>query len=427
MTLRSKTVRLGIFISTIIIGLIIVVQVFWLYKQYHYEEKEFDHHIFGVLKEAYAKLPLIKDSTLNLNDLISKTKPQVYYSKIEQWQAPADILSVIENAMEDFDVFTDCHVALYQSSTKKFFYEADIHPESNGRKLASLPATIKKPLTDSIILYFPNREKYILSNMLFWIISSFILFGVLIWLGASIFYLYRQKTFNELQKDFVNNFTHEFKTPLSVIMLAAESLRKKSVMENPERIANYADMVQQQSQYLHGQIDRLLRYSFSENSDLKLNKEVFDIHELIREAISNLQPLIEQKKAIVSLEALAEKSLLVGDKNYILIVLINLIENALKYSTEPKVIITTDSDLELLKISVKDNGVGIEEKYFGEIFKKFFRVPKGDIHSSKGFGIGLSFVKKIIDSHHGLIEVKSVPGIGSNFTISLHQNNHAHA
>jgi two-component system phosphate regulon sensor histidine kinase PhoR len=257
--------------------------------------------------------------------------------------------------------------------------------------------------------------------MLIWIISSFVLLGVLTWLGASIFYLYRQKTFNELQKDFVNNFTHEFKTPLSVIMLAAESLKKNTVINNPERITTYAEMVQQQSQYLHGQIDRLLRYSFSENSELQVNKEQFDVNELISAAINNLQHLFQKKNATVAVEANAENTMITGDKDYLLIVFINVIENALKYSTEPRVLIETTNEGDLLKVSVKDNGVGIEEKYFGQIFKKFFRVPKGDIHSSKGFGIGLSFVKKIIDSHHGSIEVKSVPGIGSSFTISLHQ------
>lgn len=423
MNIRSKTVRLGIFISTIIISVIVLAQVFWLYKLYLYEEKEFDHRVFGLLKETYAKLDLTKDSTLNLKDLITKSRPQIYYSEVQQWESSAEVVNVIENAMEDFGIFTDCRIVLYNRSNNKIFYEADLHPSSNGKKLSSLPANLKKPATDSIILYFPNREKYILSNMLFWIISSIVLLGVLTWLGASIFYLYRQKTFNELQKDFVNNFTHEFKTPLSVIMLAGESLKKNAVIKNPERIENYANMVQQQSQYLHGQIDRLLRYSFSEKSELKVNKEVFDVHELISGAINSLLPLVEQKKASINLKADAENSFITGDKDYLLIVFINLIENAVKYSSEPKVIVETSNENGLLKISVKDNGVGIEEKYFGEIFKKFFRVPKGDIHSAKGFGIGLSFVKKIIDSHHGSIEVKSVPGIGSSFTISLHQNN----
>jgi two-component system phosphate regulon sensor histidine kinase PhoR len=258
--------------------------------------------------------------------------------------------------------------------------------------------------------------------MIFWIVTSLILLGVLVWLGLSLFYLNRQKSLNELQKDLVNNFSHEFKTPLSVISLAAESMKKNSTVEKKEKILRYANMVESQSLYLQGQIDRLLRYSFSEKAGLQLIREQVNIHDLVREATINLQPLIEQKKAEIKFELNAENPVIYADKNYILIVLINLVENALKYSKEPKIIIGTANKEHNLEINVKDNGQGIEKKFLSDIFKKFFRVSKGDIRTSKGFGIGLSFVKKIIDSHHGTINVESIPQIGSNFIISLHQN-----
>jgi two-component system phosphate regulon sensor histidine kinase PhoR len=246
---------------------------------------------------------------------------------------------------------------------------------------------------------------------------------VLIWLGISLFYLNRQKSLNELQRDFVNNFSHEFKTPLSVIALAAESLKKNSVQDKKEKISQYADMVGYQSKYLQGQIDRLLRYSFSENTGLQLIRENVNMHELVHEAVNNLQPLIDLKKAEINYELKAENVMVNGDKNYLLIVLINILENALKFSPHPVIAISTYNEHQTLSVSIKDNGVGIEKKYIKNIFKKFFRVPKGDIHSSKGFGIGLSFVKKIIGSHHGSIKVESVPGIGTNFIITLNQNN----
>ncbi len=422
MIVRARTIRLTILFSTIIIGLIIVIQAFWLRKVYHYEEKEFDRKVISAIKGLYDDINLVKDPSKYLNEVVTKPEPHIYIAAVENWE-PADTISYyLHHELEEFEIFTDCRLTLYDS-LKGIFYEKDIFSAtSNNSSLKALPGRAAKTSYSSIILYFPHREKYILSNMIFWIATSLVLLGVLVWLGLSLFYLNRQKFLNELQRDFVNNFSHEFKTPLSVISLAAETLKKNSALEKKEKILQYANMVENQSQYLQVQIERLLRHSYSEKKDLELISEKIDLHELIGEAVRNLQPLIEQKNSQVLFELNADNHIITGDKNYILIVLINLIENALKYSKEPKVTIGTVNKNHHVEISVKDNGVGIEKKYLNDIFKKFFRVPKGDIHSSKGFGIGLSFVKKIIDSHHGSIAVESIPGIGSNFIITLHQN-----
>jgi two-component system phosphate regulon sensor histidine kinase PhoR len=419
MIIRAKAVRLSILISTIIIGLIIVIQAFWLGRVYQYEQKEFDRKVIGAIKGLYDDIKLVEDPSKYLNDILTKPEPHIYIAAVERWE-PVDTISYyLHHELEDFGIFTDCRLTLYDDE-RGVFFEKDIYSAaSQNSSLKAVPERATKISHDSIILYFPHRERYILSNMIFWIVTSLILLGVLVWLGLSLFYLNRQKSLNELQRDFVNNFSHEFKTPLSVISLAAESLKKNSTTEKKEKILQYADMVENQSQYLQGQIDRLLRYSFSEKTELQLILEKVNIHELIREATNNLQPLIEQKKAEIQFELNAEDPVIDADKNYLLIVLINLIENALKFSKVPKVIIGTTNKNHHVEIHVKDNGPGIEKKYIHDIFKKFFRVPKGDIHSSKGFGIGLSFVKKIIDSHHGTINVESVPGIGSNFIITL--------
>lgn len=422
MIIKAKAIRLSILISTIVIGLIIVIQAFWLGKVYQYEEKEFDRKVIEAVKGLYDDIGLAGGPSKYMNDIVSKPEPHIYVAAVESWQPVDTIAYYLHHELEEFGIFTDCRLTLKDDKRGVFFAKDIYSATSKKNNLKALPEKVTKISYDSIILYFPHRERYILSNMVFWIVTSLILLGVLVWLGLSLFYLNRQKSLNELQKDFVNNFSHEFKTPLSVISLAVETLKKNSTIEKKEKIVQYADMVGNQSQYLQGQIDRLLRYSFSEKTELQLIREDINIHDLAREAANSLLPLIEQKKAEINFEFNAENPIINGDKNYLLIVLINLIENALKYSKEPKVTISTINKGYYLEINVKDNGVGIEKKHIHDIFKKFFRVAKGDIHSSKGFGIGLSFVKKIIDSHHGTITVESVPGIGSNFIITLNQN-----
>jgi two-component system, OmpR family, phosphate regulon sensor histidine kinase PhoR len=258
--------------------------------------------------------------------------------------------------------------------------------------------------------------------MNFWIISSIVLLLVLILLGSSIYYLYRQQFLNEIQKDFVNNFTHEFKTPVSVINLAAEVLTNPATTQRPEKLARYAAIVQYQGNYLQEQIERLLRHAYSETNLLHLQKRKLDIHEVIEEAINNLQTLIASRNAEIERSFKASDPHITADKGYLLIVITNLIENALKYSEDPKIIISTRGGGNEIVLAVKDNGKGIDRKYQNKIFKKFYRVPNGEQVTARGFGLGLAFVKRIVQAHHGKINVKSKPGLGSEFSIFLPVN-----
>jgi two-component system phosphate regulon sensor histidine kinase PhoR len=258
--------------------------------------------------------------------------------------------------------------------------------------------------------------------MNFWIISSIILLIVLILLGSSIYYLYRQKFLNEIQKDFVNNFTHEFKTPVSVINLAAEVLTNPATAQRPEKLARYAAIVQYQGKYLQEQIERLLRHAYSESNLLHLQKRKLNVHDVIEEAINNLNTLIASSDVGIERCFKASDPFIRADKGYLLIVITNLIENALKYSEHPRITISTWSNGTDIVLSVKDNGKGIEKKYLNRIFKKFYRIPNGEEVSARGFGLGLAFVKRIVQAHHGKINVKSKLGAGSEFSIYLPVN-----
>jgi len=244
---------------------------------------------------------------------------------------------------------------------------------------------------------------------------------VLIVSAGSLYFLYRQKFFNEIQKDFVQNFTHEFKTPVATLSLAAETLENKNIIEKPEKLATYAGIVKYQADYMHKQIEKLLRFAHIETTRLHLEKKSVDIHGAIQEAIMNLAPLIQQKKASLQLNLNAGNAVLLADKDYVIIMITNLIENAIKYSRQPIITITTANGDNRFILSVKDNGIGIGKKQMKKLFTKFYRIRNDEEYAAKGFGIGLTFVKKIITAHHGKISVDSVPGEGSTFTVELLQ------
>ena len=190
-------------------------------------------------------------------------------------------------------------------------------------------------------------------------------------------------------------------------------------MEKPDKLFHYASIVQYQVRYLKEQIERLLHYTHAESKHLYLKKENVDLHVLIGEALRNLHPLIQDKKAKVICQLDAERCIVTGDRNYLLIVITNLVENGLKYSVSPVIIVCTQSRNNSFVLSVKDNGKGIEKKFRKQIFRRFYRVPDKEVVQARGFGLGLAFVKRIVQAHNGTIKVESIPGIGSDFQTIL--------
>lgn len=419
MAFRSKTIRLAIFISTFVIAAIIIFQLVWLRDVYYHEQKEFDKAIAKTVRGFYEDINEPLAISYNLNELISSPNGQTFNVRFNRLQLNADSTKFyLQSELEDEDVFTDCYAGFYNASRSAYDFVVYL-PSATAAKNAKITMPSYGKSYNHLTLYFPHRNKYVLSKMNFWIISSVILLIVLILLGSSIYYLYRQKFLNEIQRDFVNNFTHEFKTPVSVINLAAEVLMHPNIADRPEKLSRYASIVQYQGNYLQEQIERLLRHAYSESNLLHLQKRRLNVHETIDEAINNLHSLILSKNVQIERCFKASDPFIRADKGYLLIVITNLIENALKYSQDPKISINTSSNGTNVVLSVKDNGKGIEKRYLNKIFKKFYRIPNGDEVSARGFGLGLAFVKRIVQSHHGKINVKSRVGTGSEFSISL--------
>ena len=277
---------------------------------------------------------------------------------------------------------------------------------------------------DYLLLNFPHRGKYVLSQMNFWIITSATLMLVLIGFGVGLFYFYKQKFLTETQKDFVNNFTHEFKTPLAVMKIASDVLLQPNITEQPDRLKRYAAIVQNQTEHLQMQVEKLLKAASSERHVLPLDEKKVEVEHLIKQAVNKVLPLVEQTQAKLEYKLDERERTIVADEAHLELAIVNLLENGIKYSAKPHIIIETGHYDNEFYISVKDNGVGIDKKYQKDLFKKFYRVPTGDVHNVKGFGLGLNFVKKVVEAHKGRILVNSLPGIGTEFRILLPHNNH---
>ena len=423
MVIRSKTLRLVILTSTVLVTIIIAIQLIWLQKVYLYEEKQFNINVSKSIKSLYDDMQLVSDVKDNVQKVIENVNPDVYLLRIDCSPNLEQLWVNLKAELTDFDVYSDCRAAIYTKEENKYTAEEYINlpdayfPPDNEKVLPVYTRDYSY-----IALYFPHRGQYIIKQMLFWIASSGLLLFVLIGFGFSIFYLYRQKFYYETQKDFVNNFTHEFKTPLAVIKIAADVLKQKNIIDKPEKLQNYAGIIHEQTSHLQSQVERLLEIAYTDRSHLPLTKEKFDANILIKDSINNLQPLIEQKNAVVKTNFAMPGAIINADKAYLRLCLINLLENAIKYASTPVIDISTRIESNFFCIDVKDNGIGIATEHQKKIFDRFYRITDGELHNSKGFGLGLNFVKKVIDTHKGKIEVTSEPGRGSTFTIKIPSN-----
>jgi two-component system, OmpR family, phosphate regulon sensor histidine kinase PhoR len=400
MVIRSKTLRLVILTSTMLVTIIIAVQLFWLQKVYRYEEKQFNINVSKSIRGLYDDMELVNDVSDNAQKKIDNPKPDLYLLRIDCGPHLDSLWLNLKAELTDFDVYTDCKAAIYNQEKNAFTNEAYIDlPDAYNAANEKISIPLQKRDYSYIALFFPHRGQYILKQMYFWIASGGLLLLVLIAFGASIFYLYKQKFLNETQKDFVNNFTHEFKTPLAVIKIAAEVLQHPNIANKPEKLKNYAAIIDEQTAHLQVQTQRLLEIAYTDSNALPIEKEKFDVNILLQKAIKDIYPLVEQKNAVIETFLAPTNTIIAADKYYILLVFINLIENAIKYSANPKISISTYTEGNDCYIAVKDNGIGISKENQQKIFHRFFRVTDGDLHTAKGFGLGLNFVKKVIDAH----------------------------
>ena len=407
---------------SIIIALILIFQLYWLKRVYNLEEQQFNYSVLKTIRGLFSDMDIADDPRQQIKQIVESTDANTYMVKVDSIPPKDTLQFYLSNEFEDFDVWTDCNVAAFSSDKQGFIYQYYLSTAaSRYPQVSSTGIPVIKKNYDYLLLYFPHRGKYIIQEMFFWIVTAVLLLLVLIGLSISLLYLYRQKFLNELQKDFVNNFTHEFKTPLAVMKIASDVLVQPGIANNPARLIKYGNVIKEQTEHLQNQVERLLKTAASENKKLIIKKEACQLNDVIQSAIDQIEPFISNRDAVVDFIPDENEPVIFVDKAHLQLVIINLVENAIKYSiNQPHIIIELlDTDNDFYSISVKDNGIGIEEKNIKFLFKKFYRVPTGNVHNVTGFGLGLNFVKKVIDAHDGKVIINSVVGIGTEFKIHL--------
>ncbi len=268
---------------------------------------------------------------------------------------------------------------------------------------------------------FPEKNEYILASIANILALSAIFILIIILAFASALYqLLKQKQISEIKTDFINNMTHEFKTPIATINLALDAIKNPKIIDNKDKVLRYVEMIREENKRMHGQVENVLRISKLEKNQLDLTDEVADLHDIIQDAITHVDLIIKDKGGYINIHLEALQSEVIVSKFHFTNVIVNMLDNAVKYTNDaPNIDIYTENAGNSIILKIKDQGIGMNKNVQKHIFDKFYREQKGNIHDVKGHGLGLSYVKKIVEHNHGSVYVESEKGKGSTFTIKL--------
>lgn len=274
-----------------------------------------------------------------------------------------------------------------------------------------------------LLINLPGRQKFILSSVLGMAgLSLIFTLIIVIAYSSAISQLFQQRQISQIKTDFINNMTHEFKTPIATINLALDSLKHPKISSDPEKVANYLRMIREENKRMHSQVENVLRISKLEKNDLDIQKENLDLNDVLEDSISHIALILEQRGGSLHRHFGALRTTVLANESHLSNVFVNVLENAIKYTDEseaPVIDVYTENVRDKIVIKVRDQGIGMSKTAQRKVFQKFFREHTGNIHNVKGHGLGLAYAQRIVDDHHGDIYVESEKGQGSTFIINL--------
>lgn len=272
-----------------------------------------------------------------------------------------------------------------------------------------------------LLISFPEKDQYVFSSILtIGGLTLFLTLFIVLVSSSALYQIIQQKKISEIKTDFINNMSHEFKTPIATINLALDAISNPKIIETPTKVFKYVKMIREENSRMLSQVENVLRISQLERSNQPIQKTIVDTHKIIVDAVSHIQLILKDKSGDLKMHLNAKQTSISGNKSHLTNVVVNLLDNAVKYCDQiPKVMVDTFNEDNSFIIKIKDNGIGMTSVEQKRIFDKFFRAASGDIHNVKGHGLGLAYVKKIIDIHKGEIKLKSKKDFGTTFTIRI--------
>ncbi|WP_070137811.1 sensor histidine kinase [Crocinitomix algicola] len=447
--MSNKNLRTVIFLGIASILSILTIQFFWIKKNIDFQQTniaiqnkqdslsqvQFNDQVTIALKRVANEIQRINQQPGDLYGNVKQLTSNYFTVELHDTLHPFLLELLLKHEFYDHNITEDFQYGIYDCFSDSIVYGDYIRFEGDSA-FTNLSVT-DEPLIDSraqlkldsdlhyFSVVFPTRENIAIADrphdVTPWYYLFAIILFVLIFFGFSISVIFKQKKLSEIKNDFINNMTHELKTPIATIGISSETLMNINPEKSDDKILRYASIIYKENKRLESQVERVLNVANLDKGEIKLNLSTINLHEIIEEAKENFEyNQLEERGGQINLKLNAEYAVLKGDVVHITNIVNNLIDNAIKYCDKiPNLTIKTTNQKNKIIIQFSDNGKGISRDNIKYIFDKFYRVPTGNLHDVKGFGLGLFYVKTIVEAHNGTIHVRSNPGKGSEFSIAL--------
>jgi len=327
----------------------------------------------------------------------------------------------IKDELQNFNLKSGFEYGVYTNSLATKVHSDNFILDSPGIYSVPLFLDISGKSKYQLLVNFTQKKEVVLSSVILMAALS-IIFTLIIVIAYSsaLSQLIKQRQISQIKTDFINNMTHEFKTPIATINLALDAIKNPKVSSDPSKVTRYLQMIREENKRMHAQVENILQISKLEKNELDLKKERLQLHELVEDALTHVELIVEDRSGYVKNHFGALKSSVLGNEDHLTNVIVNILDNSIKYSVdEPKIDIYTENVRNSIILKIRDQGSGMSKAVQKKIFEKFYREHTGDIHNVKGHGLGLAYVKRILDDHHATINVESERGKGSTFIIKL--------
>ena len=415
--MKFNKLNIIMLLGLVAIAGILIIQLYLLKQAIKQEEIKFDQKVRLALLEVAKRL--YQDNKLELPELnpVKEVSEDHYVVNINKEFSANALEFYLRSELAKFDLITDFEYAIYDCETDGMVYGNYVSFNNTEKEAAVKTFPKQTNLVYYFAIRFPKKSDTVYSSLWLWIAFSVVMFFILVIYSYSAFKLLQQKKYSELQRDFINNMTHEFKTPLSSILLSSNFLAKQPAVAEDEKMKKYTGIIIEQAAKLNDHIEKVLDLAKAESTLFKITKEPVILETVIKDEVENIR--LKYPGAVIAFRFSSQKKVN-ADRFHFANLVYNLLDNSIKYSgSEPQINITVTEDEHNIILSVKDEGIGISKKHLENIFDKFYRVPGEKLNEVAGFGLGLFYVKKICDAHKWKISASSELNQGTTITILM--------
>ena len=416
-SVTRRTIRIVIALATVSIVGLFATQLFWMDKAFDLRNREFNDRVNIALRSVVQEIMVLNNDSSDVPP-VRQLSSNYFIVSTNDTLHPYLLSSLLENEFRSRNLKTNFEYSIYDCFTDSMVFGGQVVLSSEPTEIVDRPLVPKWDGDSHYFgVYFPEKQSYLISQMSIWLFSSSILLVVIVFFAYTLWVILKQKRLSEIKNDFINNMTHEFKTPISTISSSAELLKSGNLDSHPEKRSRYYQMIVDESNRLKLQVEKVLQMAQFDKNEIDLNLKSCNVHELIKQAAGSVQFLLDDKHGQIEFIFKSTTPELSVDELHFTNIIRNLLDNAIKYcDKEPRIRITTEDAGNGITIAVHDNGIGITPAQKKQVFEKFYRVPTGNIHNVKGFGLGLYYVKSLVEAHHSSVDVESNTE-GSKFTL----------